>query len=151
MYDRIDKEHLLLIGRIIAECGYLESNIQTLIWKISGLDSIDGRSITTHMGLRSKLQSVCSLSNYHYKGKEIDDEIQKLAKLISEIATHRNEIVHNPWASSGVKGVSVTSVFKARGKLQVELKEIGTKDLKFQLKRVVYANKQLKNIIEFAF
>mgnify|MGYP003127132152 CR=1 FL=1 len=128
--NKLSKDQLLLLGTIMAECGYLEAIIQMLIWELSGLTSGAGASITAHMSMNDKLNALTSLSGHILEEHELNETIQDLCKQTRrDILPKRNDLAHIPWSpTEDGKGIEAQKI-KARGKLQVDFKTFSNEEL----------------------
>jgi hypothetical protein len=54
-------EQLKAIGMVAAEWSYLESVVETAIWRLLDLDEDDGRAITTNVRMRDRLDMLRTL------------------------------------------------------------------------------------------
>ena len=58
---------LQAIGMVASEWSYLESIVETAIWQLAPLAEDAGRAITTHVGMRARLDMLRTLFRLRFE------------------------------------------------------------------------------------
>jgi hypothetical protein len=112
-------EQLQAIGMVASEWSYLESIVETAIWELAYVGEDVGRAITTHVGMRARLDMLRTLFRLRSDDEEAATKLDKLCERIDRAARKRNELVHALWVR-GDYGSPMTLTVMARGTLQRE-------------------------------
>lgn len=112
-------EQLQAIGMVASEWSYLESIVETAIWELAYLGEDIGRAITTHVGMRTRLDMLRTLFRLRSDDERAATKLDKLCDKIDRAARKRNELVHALWVR-GEYGSPMTLTVMARGTLQQE-------------------------------
>ncbi len=129
--------HHAAIGRVALNCTHLEDNLQSVLWRLAGLDARVGRCITQHMPFRSLCDAIITVVNESPKYSHLLDEIKKLLKDCNDLRVKRNDTVHalwgiflapigkedpdNPQVINAGTGEVTGMVIKARGQLSLKI------------------------------
>jgi hypothetical protein len=124
--DHIPPEHHQGIGLVANAWMYLEGAVERIIWRLARLSDKRGMAITTHMGIKGRLDAACALANLEFPDAAETKALTKLKGRVTD-ADHygkRNELVHSrtlhiPSGGLGLApGDTLRSVQKARGTLK---------------------------------
>ena len=117
------------IGLVAAEWGYAESMLETLIWRLSQVDTQRGRSITTHLLSVTRQDIAKTLANetlFDLGELAVRDEIIAAVEEFDDLRQRRNRIIHAHWQlpdqidpmSVPALSGAVSRTIKAKGKLE---------------------------------
>ena len=95
--EELSQDHILAIGLVAAEWGYVESTIEALIWALAGIDELKGYSITTHIGNVTRMDIINTLTTETIKDNELKTEITNAMKEYEMLREQRNKIIHSIW------------------------------------------------------
>jgi len=100
-YDLVPTpEQLQAIGKVAAEYSYLESIVETAIWRLLEIDEDDGRAITTNVRMRDRLDILRTLFRLRRTDAGGAETLDKLYKEIcgeGGVASQRAKLVHALW------------------------------------------------------
>lgn len=111
------KDQLEAIGKVVAEWSYMESLVDTAIWKFAYLDQDTGSAITAHITLPNRLFILRSLYDLFYKNSNLSKKLGSICENISQLSRQRGETVHALWVR-GDHGSPMAYTVRARGKLE---------------------------------
>lgn len=122
--DHIPPEHHLGIGLVSNAWSHLEGAAERIIWRLLRCNDDAGVALTTHIGIRQRLDIVSSLVKLEFPSSKAAKAFPSLTRRIlgKEIYGKRNEIVHSRTLHLDT---TIRPTYKARGVLKKELKLAG--------------------------
>jgi hypothetical protein len=108
--------------------------VETAIWRLLDIDEDDGRALTTHVGMRDRLNMLRTL--FRLRRPDDAEKLDSLCEKIDDKLSHqRNELVHTLWVT-GEYGSPMTLTVKARGTLEKTKRGISAKDIEAVAARI---------------
>lgn len=92
----LDDQQLKSIGTLAVESAFIENNIESMIWFLCDLTTINGRIITTSMQLSARLDLLQTLIKSRVDQK-IQGEFALIASDLRIAIEERNTIIHGLW------------------------------------------------------
>ena len=127
-------QHHAAIGGVALKWTHLESYVQSILWRISGLDPTTGRCITHHMPFRSVCDAIVTIAHERREFQTFAPELERLFSECDQLRVKRNDTVHALWATflspkeEGKENVRTIRpgevedmVIKARGRLKITI------------------------------
>jgi hypothetical protein len=78
--DHIPAEHHEGVGYVSNAWAYLEGVVERIVWRLARLNDNRGLSITTHMGIRARMDAACSLANLDFPSASETTRLVKHAR-----------------------------------------------------------------------
>ena len=126
-------KHHAAIGGVALNWTHLENFLQSVLWRIAGMDQRVGRCITQHMPFRSLCDAIITIANETDRFKHLAPELKMLMSQCDALRIKRNDTVHALWAmfigssdaeaqvlNAGV-GEVTGMLIKARGSLNIKI------------------------------
>lgn len=95
--NRTQTRHHAAIGGVARTWAHLENYLQSVLWRIAGLDDTTGRCITQHMPLGNVWNAIRTVANETPKYQPLKAELKSLHEDCEKLRLRRNEIVHGLW------------------------------------------------------
>jgi hypothetical protein len=97
----VPTDHLIAIGKITVNYGFLESCLKHIIWDIVGGQRL-GQVITSDLTFNALIDQANSLFIQNYKNRHLSDELWKiLSGPVRRAQSKRNHIIHATWGKKG--------------------------------------------------
>lgn len=86
------------IGEVAYEWAHLEHILDTIIWKMAGVEPPKGACLTAQvMGAAPRYRAIISLAKLLGLPERVVKRTNKLMGETYDVSEQRNRIVHNPW------------------------------------------------------
>lgn len=86
------------IGEVAYEWAHLEHILDTIIWKMAGVEPPKGACLTAQiMGVAPRYRTIISLAKLLGLPEKVVKQANKLMSETYDVSEHRNRIVHDPW------------------------------------------------------
>lgn len=125
-----DNPILALVGRVASQWSFLETMLDHVIYRLSGLSDHQGACITSQlMGVWPRVNSIKALLTFHLPAiptfKSTISTLNKFGTDCQGPSEKRNRVIHDPWWSAGGDSSRVAqSRSMPKGKLTHGLEEI---------------------------
>jgi len=109
----------------VTNWAYLEGTIDRAIWTLLQVNTIEGRIITTHASLPSRLNMLEAAARVRFTSlREESTTARRLAKRIRRMSSRRNRLIHGSWSvSADEPGLKFVHTFTARGRVTPTIEE----------------------------
>lgn len=149
-------QHHAVIGGIALQWTHLENYVQSVLWRIAGLEPNIGRCITHHMPFRSVCDAIVTIANVKPQFQAFASELELLFHECDQLRVKRNDIVHALWAiflppqeeggdvvrnlrPGEVEGI----VIKARGRLKITINSTTVSQIDDTIEEIIAFSKKL--------
>ena len=131
-------KHHAAIGGVALNWTHLENLIQSILWRLAGLNSGVGRCITQHMPFKALCDAIVTIAHESPKHAHLVSELEKLFRECDQLRIKRNDTVHALWGIflggpyreiDAAKGEVTGAVIKARGRLNVRINKTTVSDI----------------------
>ncbi|MFK5914486.1 MAG: hypothetical protein QM484_08920 [Woeseiaceae bacterium] len=146
-------KHHGAIGGVALYGTHLENTLQSVLWRVAGLNSTIGRCITQHMSFGIIETAILTIFNESPKLSEHNSSAKVLLKRCDNLRLKRNDIVHSYWgiflgsdAPSSLdasKGEVTGMVIKARGSLKIKINKTTVSEIDDIIEEILLLNKEL--------
>lgn len=108
-FSRLTKPQLEAIGRVVSNWAVLEVLLEMLLVRLAFAVAFPARALTADLGAENRIRAALTLVNMHRGGRYrpgfLDhttlDQIADVVKVIGDLKTERNRIVHWVWSRTG--------------------------------------------------
>jgi len=148
--DHIPAEHHEGVGLVANSWTYLEAGVERIIWRLARVNDKRGIALTTHMSMPARLDAMCALADLEFPEAPETKRLYKLKECIKgeKMAGARNEIVHSRVLHfPDPFGMTMRSIYKARGKVKKEAKSAIPQEYYDTSKRILDTASELREII----
>jgi hypothetical protein len=123
-------KHHAAIGGVALNWTHLENQLQSVLWRLTGLSGGVGRCITQHMPFRSLCDAILTVTHETPAYTHLAPELEQLLRECDQLRIKRNDTVHALWGIflggpfkeiDGAKGEVTGAVIKARNRLNVRI------------------------------
>jgi hypothetical protein len=80
--DHMPREDHEGIGRVANAWAYLEGVVERLIWRLAGVDDNRSATITTHMGIRARMDAACALADLEFPEAPQTTKLKSLSAIM---------------------------------------------------------------------
>ncbi len=153
-------KHHAAIGGVALNWTHLENQLQSVLWRLAGLNPAVGRCIMQHMPLRSLCDAILTVTHEIPGYSHLGPELEQLVRECDQLRIKRNDTVHALWGFflggpfkeiDASKGEVTGAVIKARSRLNVriykttvsEIDDISEEIIAFSKKLGDFASKNL--------
>ncbi|MDP6785899.1 MAG: hypothetical protein QGI13_02115 [Rhodospirillales bacterium] len=115
------------IGLVANAWAHLGGAVERIVWRLARLNDNKGAAITTHMGIKSRLDAACTLVNLEFPNSPQAKRLMSLHGYIlgEEMYGTRNEILHSRTLHIGIFGPqTIRPITKARRRLKKQAKPV---------------------------
>jgi hypothetical protein len=113
------------IGRVASSWSHLESQLDSIIWRLAGLHPRTGACITAQMlGATNRFKTIITLLKERGASSTLVTQTQKIMNTSYDVAEERNRIIHDPW------------YFGKQSKLTFQRKSMPSKNPRFEIEYV---------------
>ncbi|WP_096458168.1 hypothetical protein [Sulfurifustis variabilis] len=128
----LSPEHIMAIGLLAAEWGYVESLVELLIWRLAKMPESIGYCITTHIGSVMRIDMLKTLAHETLSDQSIQDEIKSISAEFERLRIMRNDIIHSMWIRKDFfgSGAPVSLRVKAKGRVDMQTKVQNYEDIR---------------------
>jgi hypothetical protein len=151
--------HHAAIGGVAIKWTHLENYVQSILWRIAGLNPIVGRCITNHMPFRSVCDAIVTIANETPAYQKLVPELKAIFHECEQLKIKRNDTVHALWAIFVPTGNEQTSVrrlagefdgmvIKARGALNIKINRTTVSQINEITEEIIVLTNKLANFVE---
>jgi hypothetical protein len=152
-------KHHAAIGGVALNWTHLENYVQSILWRMTGLDPTMGRCITHHMLFRSLCEAIQTIANETPRYQHLSDGFTKLFRECEQLQVKRNETVHALWAifvkPAGSEQQSVTRlasevegmIIRARGSLKIKINKTTASEIDDISEEIIGLSKKLAEFV----
>lgn len=148
--DHIPAEHHYGIGLVANAWAYLEGQTERIIWRLARLNDKRGAAITTHMGIKARIDAANALAVLEFPKSEATARLKKLSLSITKgLYGKRNELVHSRTIHfpNSLEQLTIRPTYKARGELKVSLKDADVDEYKTTANEIMGVFHELRLIL----
>jgi hypothetical protein len=147
-------KHHAAIGGVALNWTHLENLVQTILWRITGLNTAVGRCITQHMPFRALCDAIVTVARETPAYHQLADEFERFFRECDQLRIKRNDTVHALWGIflgsefkelDGRKGEVTGAVIKARGRLNVRIYKTTDREIDDISEEVISFSRRLAN------
>ena len=138
------------VGLVANSWAHLEGIVERIIWRLARMDDNTGAAITTHIGIKNRLDAACALADLEFPDTPQTNRLMSLHGYIlgNEIYGKRNEIVHSRTLHFlGLLGGTVRPTYKARRRLKKEAKSVTPVEYKDTSHKILATASELREIL----
>ena len=90
-------KHHAAIGSIVVNWTHLENQVQSILWRITGLDYRVGRCITQHMPFPALCDAIVTVAHESSTMTHLVGDLKVLFSECDQLRSKRNDAVHAMW------------------------------------------------------